>query len=94
MMARRDALIVGHGHHPGQVPDGCDDRCIEPRLGRLVATLRPLRQAFTMRHEAFGYCRRRVCRAMLGSSLVLSRRSRLASDTSAIESCWWRPTTR
>ena len=45
MVARRDAPMVGQGDHFGQVLDGCDDRCIKPRLEWLVATLRPLRQA-------------------------------------------------
>ena len=45
MVARRDAPMVGQGVHLCQVSDGCDNRCMKPRLGRLVATLWPLRQA-------------------------------------------------
>ena len=45
VVARRDAPMVGQGDHLSQVPDGCDNRCIKPRLGWLVVTLWPLRQA-------------------------------------------------
>ena len=33
MVARRDAPMVRKGDHIGQVPNGCDDRCCELRLG-------------------------------------------------------------
>ena len=42
MVARRDAPVVGQGDHTSQVLDGDNDRCFKPRLGWLVATLRPL----------------------------------------------------
>ena len=45
VVAQRDAPMVRQGDHLSEVPDGCDDRCIEPQLGRLVAALRPLWQA-------------------------------------------------
>ena len=45
MVAQPDAPVVGQGDHLSQVPDGCDDRCIKPQLGQLLATLQPLRQA-------------------------------------------------
>ena len=44
MVAQRDAPMVRQGNNTGQVPDGCHDRCIELRLGRMVETIRPLQQ--------------------------------------------------
>ena len=44
MVARRDARLVRQVNHPGAVTDGGDDRCLQPRLGRVVATIWPDRQ--------------------------------------------------
>ena len=42
MLARQDAPMVRQGDRTGQVLDGDKDRCFKPRLGWVVATLRPL----------------------------------------------------
>ena len=44
MVVRRDAELVRQLHHPGPLTNGCDDRCLQLRLGRVVATIRPDRQ--------------------------------------------------
>ena len=45
VVARRDASVVRQGDHLGTMPDGRDNRCLRPRLGGMVETFRPLRQA-------------------------------------------------
>ena len=51
-MGQRDEGLVGQVHHPRAVTDGGDDGCFQPRLGRMVATVRPLG---TLRNEARGF---------------------------------------
>ena len=45
VVARRDARLVGQVDHPGAGTDGGDDRCLQPQLERVVATVRPNRQS-------------------------------------------------
>ena len=45
MVAWRDAPVTGQGKYLGEMPGGRYDRYIELRLGRIVETFRPDRQA-------------------------------------------------
>ena len=52
MVTQRDAPVVGRGDHLGQVPNGCNDRCIKPRRG---GWWRPFGHSGKLQHEAGGF---------------------------------------